>query len=256
MSDTPYRTPRAEDAPPPLLLWPLFHRRLAAFALVLMAAPFLLFLFLWSRMVTVACDPLPEGAWACVVREETIVSAHMKRVVLRDVVRVEVAGETQRSRGDAWIEVVTSSGVVRLTRGFAEAKGQQLALARALEGALTAGRQRFVGGYGSRWLYALVPALAIAVGALLLMITGLRVVARIDPRHRVLVIARSHVPLPASRVSVELDHVGRFDVGSSARGHSTVDLVLRTGERATLFRAMDPVREVDRLRQWLEASRS
>jgi hypothetical protein len=206
--------------------------------------------------VTIACAPLPEGAWACDVREVSIASVAAKREVLRDVIAVDLAGETQRSRGDAWIEVVTRSGTVRLTRGFAEAKGEQLQVARELDRRLTARGERFASRYGTRWTTAFVPALGAAVGALLLALIGLRVVVRIDPRHRLLVIARSHLPLPASRVSFELAHVERLDVGADARGWGTVCLLLRTGERVTLFRALKPELQVDRVRGWLDAARS
>lgn len=255
MRDAPYRSAGMEDAPRPLVLWPLFAKRIAGLGLVLATAPLLLFLFLWSRVVTITCEPLPEGAWGCEVREEAIASIAARREVLRDVTEVHLAGETRRSRGDAWIEVVTRSGVVRLTRGFAGAKDQQLQVARELDRRLTRRGERFAGRYGARWTAVFVPALGISVGALIVGLIALRVVLRVDPRHRLLVVDRRHLPLPASRMSVELAHVERLEVGGDARGRATVDLRLRTGERVPLFRALEPEIELERARQWLEAAR-
>lgn len=136
---------------------------------ILGLAPVGLWLFLWSRVTTVVCTFHDGPNLVCDVSADAIALSTTKHVELRDVVAIHVAGDYERTRGDAWIEAVTQKhGVVSLTPGFNGSKGAQMVLAEQLEAARARGVDTTVSAtIGSRTGVLFVPVMCV-VGALFL----------------------------------------------------------------------------------------
>lgn len=229
-------------------------KRLVGLAVVVVVAPLLLFLTLWSRVTTIGCQPIGHGGWRCQVDESPLVGGEWREVVISVASSARLAGETVRSRGDAWIEVLQPAAPpVQLTSGFAGDKGGQRRvvgeLARHFAGGASSAPVR--ASFGTRWTFLFVPALGLLAALVLGVFLGVRVRFRHDPEHGLLIAESWQFPLRASRVSFDAREVLLVVPGLDRRGRAYVDVVRGDDRRVALFRSLDTHGDVARIREWL-----
>lgn len=245
----PYRAPAPRPAAT-LVLRPTLARRIIGLCIVLTLAPTGLFLGLWSRVVDVDCTSDRPGALRCDVHEETIVQASRHRVALTGVKEVRLAGATDRTRGDTWIEADCDQGWISLTDGFNLDKFSQGELAERLGVAAAVGRGRIQASFGSRWGALFVPIMC-AVGSLLILaMLGTRVKLTLDHAHRLLTVERRR-RLRRSRVSIELAQIDDIVIGAEGRREAIVAKTRRGP--IPLFATVDGPRFQPKVRSWFVA---
>jgi hypothetical protein len=268
---SPYRA--AERAPGPrVVLYPLLQVRLVLTVLGAVLVTLFFYATKDSRRVTVACErdagraapglpaapePGRSSELSCEIREESFVSSRLDRRHVSDVVDVRIGGVASGTRGDAWIEVVTSSGVVRLTPGLDVAKRGQAAAARAMAQHVRAGDPVFTVGFAVPAEESLGTAIGLIVALAGAFFMTLRVLVAVDAAHRLLIVETRRFPLPARRVATPLDEVQGFRWFEDIGGRPKVQVVLRSGEAFPLFTAhgMRVEETVARLTALLAAAR-
>jgi len=218
-SASPYRT---RPGPVSTLVVSPFTlpRRVLVFLLVVFAAPLLLHVFLWSRVVTVRCERgAGEQVW-CDVDESSIASSSESRVDAAGALRADVRGATYKWRGDAWIVLLGRRGETQLTSGFNGDKAAQRATAAALTDFLRDPRRRSVElSFGSRWsaawIFLVLDSLLLSI---LYPVFGQRLRATADRSRDTLELHRRVWPLPGARVVLPLSRLARFDIATERGG--------------------------------------
>lgn len=241
MAGAPYRAPH-EAAARRLRVFPAMSLRVVPLILFFGLLPPGLFLFLWSRVVTVECSVLSRDVVSCEVHEDTLVTQRRRHVALQAPLRADFAGDTEDSRGYTWIEVQTSTGAVQLTSGFNAYRIQQRELAAALTQLFrSAPGASHRGGYGSRWLASPVPILCMAVAMAFWLFWGQSMTFLRRGSPPALAVETRRWPLPARRYSFELREVAAAEIGPHPQSRvprlrQAAHLVLRTvgGERVVL----------------------
>lgn len=253
---SPYRGAE-RAAGPRLVVHPLLLKRLLALLLVVAVAPAVLYATLWSRTVSIACAPATGRAFRCETREEAILGADVEQREIPEIVSVHLAGVTEGTRGDAWIEVVTFSGTVPLTRGLNVAKGAQREAAAQIEAHVIAGDGPFTVSFGSRYTYLFMPIGGWLAALFGLVVLGMRASITVDRAHRLLVVVTRRFPFRAKRSGVALDELEGFRWTMDKGGRPRVEAVLRSGEGVALFLAHGLLVEgiVARLAAMLRAAR-
>lgn len=212
-STSPYRTrptPVSTRVVSPVTL----PRALLVVLIVVVGAPILLHVFLWSRVVTVRCtrDPL-RRIW-CDVDESSLARSSRFRREATSARRAEAVGPVHRSRGDVRIVLSIPSGATDLTSGFNGDKEGQIAVAKELTRFLLTPNERSVTlSFGSRWRAAWIFAgLDTLLFLCLYPIFGQRLRATADRDRDTLEFRRRIWPLPAASVLVPLSRLHRIAV--------------------------------------------
>lgn len=185
----------------PRPLWLLF--------LVLVGAPILLHLFLWSRVVTVRCERDEQHRLSCDVDEVAIArESHLRRDATGAVGAI-VVGPVHRSRGDVHVELVIRGAAVPLTTGFNGDKEGQIRVAERLTQFFQQQSERSVTlSFGSRWRAAWIfLGLDLLFVLILYPIFGQRLHITADRGRDTLEVRRRLWPLPAARVTVPLSRI-------------------------------------------------
>lgn len=259
---SPYRAPTPK--PISTFVVPLFAvpRGLLVVLLVLFAAPICLHVFLWSRVVTVACQRSGDQQITCAIDEVSLASSSHLQQVATGALAAELRGETRRSRGDAWIVLVDRKGEARLTSGFNGDKAGQGVAAAALTKFLRDPRANVVSvSFGSRWrtawIFAVLDAILLLLGYALL---GQRLRVTADRERDVIDFHRSVWPLPGSRSHITCSRLARFEIENLPKGRFRLVAVTTDGQIVPLSWTLGAgsvlERAVDRLNQWAEAERT
>ncbi len=185
----------------PRALWLLF--------LVLVGAPMLLHVFLWSRVVTVRCERGPQQQIWCDVDEVAIAGSDHARIEATRAVRAVVVGAVHRSRGDAHIELHASGAPAPLTTGFnGDKEGQMRAAARLTQFLQRPDERSVTLSFGSRWRAAWIfLGLDVLLALIMYPIVGQRLHVTADRGRDTLEVRRRLWPLPGTRVTVPLGRV-------------------------------------------------
>lgn len=214
-STSPYRTRPAPVST--LVVSPVaLPRALLVVLIVVVVAPILLHVFLWSRVVTVRCERDEQRRIWCDVDETSLaLSSRFRREATR-ALGAEVEGPIYRSRGDVRVVLAIPSGATNLTSGFNGDKEGQLAVAKQLTRFLHTPDERSVTlSFGSRWRAAWI---FLGLDTLLFLclypIFGQRLRATADRDRDTLEFQRRVWPLPAARVTVPLSRLQRIAVVS------------------------------------------
>ena len=212
-STSPYRTrplPVSRRAVSPIFL----PRALLALVVVVVVAPILLNVFLWSRVVTVGCQRYTQRRVFCDVDETSIALSSRSRREATGALRADVEGPVYASRGDVRIVLVFPGGGADLTSGFNGDKVAQLAAAKELTRFLrTPSEQQVTVTFGSRWRATWIfLGLDLLLFLCLYPVFGQRLVAVADRERDTLELRRRVWPLPATRITVPLSRLQRIAV--------------------------------------------
>ncbi len=150
-STSPYRARRAPVST--RVVFPVvLPRALLVVVLVVVVAPILLHVFLWSRVVVVRCERDEQRRVVCEVDETSLALSSRFRRQATGALRADVQGSVHRSRGDVWIALAFPGGATDLTSGFNGDREGQIAVAGQLTRFLRTPDDRSVTlSFGSRW---------------------------------------------------------------------------------------------------------
>lgn len=194
-------------------------RRLLIVVAVILLAPVLLHIFLWSRVVTIRCMRSGGELITCGVKEESLALSNQSDHDATSAYGAVVRGAVHRSRGDAWIALIGGGSERQLTSGFNGDKAGQQAAAKKISDFLAAPRQPSVTVmFGSRWRTAQI-FLAIdgALFLLLFPVVGQRLRLRADRGRDALEISRGVWPFFGKGVVMPLSRLASFKVIAESR---------------------------------------
>lgn len=262
MSTSPYRA--RPPGPVSTVVVPVFvlPRRLLVLLAVIVTAPTLLHVFLWSRVVNVRCERGAKQQISCQVDEESLALSNHSRKVATGAVVAAPRGKTSGSRGDAWLVLVGPDGETRLTSGFNRDKPGQRAAAETLTTFLqTPGARSVEVSFGSRWFTAWILGGLFSLMLLLgYPMLGQRLRATADRNRDTLDLHRRVWPLPGTRVSLPLQRFVRFDIESLPRGRYRLVAMMDDGQAHPLTWPIGAgevlVKTAERLNTWAAAERA